>query len=74
MTCELSPGDDVHLGNAVTLTVLAIEGDRIRFKLEWPKGKCPRVATAGEDANHKQKQPWGFPLTVAIGMVSSESV
>ena len=31
MVYDLSPGDVLHIGDAVTLTVVAVEGNLIRF-------------------------------------------
>ena len=36
---DLSPGDVVHIGDAVTLTVVAVDGNLIRFGLESPEGE-----------------------------------
>jgi hypothetical protein len=46
---DLSPGDVVHIGNAVALTVLAVEGDLIRFGLETPEGVTPQTGDVGMD-------------------------
>ena len=54
MVYDLSPGDVVHIGNAVALTVLAVEGDLIRFGLETPDGECPATGTDGQQADPKQ--------------------
>jgi hypothetical protein len=45
MVTTLSPGDKIHVGDSVTLTLLAIEGDRIRFGVESsePGGHGPGV-------------------------------
>jgi len=48
MVYDLSPGDVIHIGDAVTLTVLAVEGDLIRFGLETPDGECPATGTDGQ--------------------------
>jgi hypothetical protein len=34
MVTSLSTGDKIHVGDSVTLTLLAIEGDLIRFGVE----------------------------------------
>jgi sRNA-binding carbon storage regulator CsrA len=44
MVFDLSPGDVVRIGEAVTLTVLAVEGELIRVGLESPEG-CPGAVT-----------------------------
>ena len=49
MVYDLSPGDVVHIGNAVALTVLAVEGDLIRFGLEMPEGATPHTGDVGKD-------------------------
>ena len=53
MTYELSPGDVLHIGTAV-LTVLAVEGDQIRFKLESLEG----AALVVEEADFRRKLSW----------------
>jgi hypothetical protein len=57
MVFNLSPGDVVHIGDVVTLTVLAVEDDLIRFRLESPEGECPGAGTDCEEADLKLK--WG---------------
>ncbi len=47
MEYDLSPGDVLHVGEAVTLTVVAVEDDRVRFELESPDGECPDVGPDG---------------------------
>jgi sRNA-binding carbon storage regulator CsrA len=34
MVTSLSTGDKIHIGDSLTLTILAIEGDLIRFGVE----------------------------------------
>jgi hypothetical protein len=58
MTCDLSPGDVVRFGNAVTLTILAIEGDLIRFKVESPERGHPGAAMESDKADFSPKQDW----------------
>jgi hypothetical protein len=41
MVYELVPGDAIQIGEAVTLTVVAVEEDRVRFELASPEGECP---------------------------------
>ena len=41
MVFTLSPGEVIHIGDAVTLTVLAVVGDLIRFGLETPERASP---------------------------------
>jgi hypothetical protein len=39
MFINLSAGDRLHIGESVTLTVLAVEGGLIHFGLESPGGR-----------------------------------
>jgi hypothetical protein len=56
MVYELSPGDVIHIGDALTLTVVAVEGNLIRFGLESRDGECP---DANPDCQHGDpKQGW----------------
>jgi hypothetical protein len=41
MIYDLFPGDAIHIGDAVTLTVVAVEGDLIHFGLESPEDTRP---------------------------------
>jgi sRNA-binding carbon storage regulator CsrA len=50
MIFDLSPGGVIHIGEAVTLTVLAVEGDLIRFGLETPEGASPSAGEVGKDS------------------------
>jgi hypothetical protein len=49
MVTSLSTGDKIHVGDSVTLTLLAIEGDLIRFKIEASElgGHGPDVLIEG---------------------------
>jgi hypothetical protein len=51
---DLSPGDVVHIGDAVTLTVVAVEDNLIRFGLKAPDGGCPDAGTDHQQADPKQ--------------------
>jgi hypothetical protein len=51
---DLSPGDVVHIEDAVALTVLAVEGDLIRFGLETPEGASPDAGPACQQADPTQ--------------------
>jgi hypothetical protein len=44
MIFTLSTGEVIHIDDAVTLTVLAIEGDLVRFGLDMPEGRVPTQA------------------------------
>ena len=44
----------MYIGGAVTLTVMAVEGNLIRFGLESPDGECPDVGPDGQQADPKQ--------------------
>ena len=54
MVYDVSPGDVLHIGDAVTLTIVAVEGNLIRFGLESPDGECPDVGPDGQQADPKQ--------------------
>jgi hypothetical protein len=54
MVYDLSPGDVFHIGDAVTLTVVAVEGNLIRFGLESPDGEYPDAGPHGQQADPKQ--------------------
>jgi hypothetical protein len=59
MLITLTPGEAVHIGDAVTLTVLAVEGDLIRFALEAPEGGSPgagNLALGGEQTDPRHKR------------------
>jgi hypothetical protein len=49
MVTSLSAGDKIHVGDSVTLTFLAIEGDLIRLDVESSQPRChgPRVLIEG---------------------------
>ena len=54
MVYDLSPGDVLHIGDAVTLTVMAVEGNLIRFGLELPDGERPDAGPERQQADPKQ--------------------
>lgn len=59
MVFDLSPGEVIHIGAAVTLTVLAVEGDLVRFGLETPEGENPGADDTGQGCDEgdlKQKR------------------
>ena len=58
MVYDLSPGDVIHIGDAVTLTIVAVEGNLIRFGLESPDGECPAAGTDGQQADPKRASGW----------------
>jgi hypothetical protein len=41
MVYELVPGDVLQIGEAVTLTVLAVEGELVHFELASPEDERP---------------------------------
>ena len=51
MVYDLSAGDVLHIGDAVTLTVLDIEGELIRFGLESSEAKRPDAGSACQHDN-----------------------
>jgi hypothetical protein len=54
MVYDVSPGDVIHIGDAVTLTVMAVEGNLIRFGLASPDGERPDAAPDGQQADSTQ--------------------
>jgi hypothetical protein len=59
MIVTLSPGKAIHIGDTITLTVLAVEGDLIRFGLETPEEKSPGADDSGQgcdEADLKQRR------------------
>jgi hypothetical protein len=54
MVFTLSPGEAIHIGDAVTLTVLAVEGDLIYSGLETPEGASPDAGPERQQADPKQ--------------------
>jgi hypothetical protein len=59
MVYDLSPGDALHIGDALTLTVVAVEGDLIRFGLEAPEGASPDAGPDCRGADPTQGW-WGL--------------
>jgi hypothetical protein len=51
---DLSPGDVIRFGDDVTLTVLAVEDDLVRVRLERLAGECPG---AGMDCAGADRKP-----------------
>jgi hypothetical protein len=51
MVTSLSAGDRIHVGDSVTLTLLAVEGDLVRFAVESsePGGPDPNVLIEGRN-------------------------
>src|SRR5436305_1335725 len=47
MFYDVSPGDVIFIGEAVTLTVVAVEDNLIRVRLELPRGRCPDAGPEG---------------------------
>jgi hypothetical protein len=54
MLYDLSPGDAIRIGDAVTLTVMDVEGNLIRFGLDSPDGERPDAGPDGQQADSKQ--------------------
>ena len=52
---DLSPGDVLHIGDAVTLTVVAVDGNLIRFGLETPNGDRPDAGPDRQQADAEQR-------------------
>jgi hypothetical protein len=55
MLFTLSPGEAIRIG-AVTLTVLAVDGDLIRFGLEAAEGENPDVDDTGQDSDQAARK------------------
>jgi hypothetical protein len=49
MIFNLSAGEVIHIGDSVTLTILAVEGDLIRFGLETPAEASPGAGDVSKD-------------------------
>jgi hypothetical protein len=58
MVFDLTLGDVVRIGDGLTLTVLAVEDDLIRFGLESPEA-CPGAVGDGEGAEPKPRRRSG---------------
>jgi hypothetical protein len=54
MVYDLSPGDVIHIGDTVTLTVVAVERNLFRIGLESPDGGHPDADTDCREADPKQ--------------------
>jgi hypothetical protein len=58
MLFDLTAGEAIHIGAAVTLIVLGAEGDLVRFGLETPEGESPGADDTGKgcyEADLKQR-------------------
>jgi hypothetical protein len=56
MIYDLSRGDSIHIGDAVTLTMVAVEGNLVHFWLESPDRERP---DPGPDCQHADlTQSW----------------
>jgi Global regulator protein family len=51
MLTNLSTGDKIHIGDSITLTILAIEGDLVRFKIESSEPDSPPFHCEGNAAS-----------------------
>jgi hypothetical protein len=51
---NFSPGDVIHIGDTVTLTVVAVEGNLILIRLESPDGECSDIGLDRQQADPKQ--------------------
>jgi hypothetical protein len=58
MTLDLCPGDVIRLGETLTLTVLAVEGDRVRFALEAPEGVTGDVGEGDDLTREVSEWAW----------------
>jgi len=64
MVTNLSPGDKIRIGGSVILTVLAVEGDLIRFGLETSQEVNPGTGNGGKDGEETDRKyrPNGWEL------------
>jgi hypothetical protein len=53
MTFTVSAGEALRIGDGVTLTILAVEGDLIRFRLEAPETN----SCGGSDPGQENEAP-----------------
>jgi hypothetical protein len=60
MWYDLSPGDVIHIGETVTLTVLAVEGKLIHFGLESPESKSPNTGLGDRQQEDPKQDWWGL--------------
>jgi len=60
MVTSLSEGDKIHVGDSVTLTVLAIEGDLIRFGVQSSKAGGPATSVLIEGRNKPDLNWWAL--------------
>jgi hypothetical protein len=63
MIFNLSAGEAIHIGPAVTLTVEAVEGDLVYFGLETLEGERPdedRIDEGCDEADLKQRRNGGI--------------
>ena len=58
MVHDVSPGDVIHIGEAVTLTLVAVEGNLIHFGLESPEGECPDTGLDDRQQNDPKQDWW----------------
>ena len=58
MVYDVSPGDVIHIGETVTLTLVAVEGNLIHFGLEAPEGECPDTGLDDRQQNDPKQDWW----------------
>jgi len=58
MVYDVSPGDVIHIGETVTLTLVAVEGNLIHFGLESPAGECPDTGLDDRQQNDSKQDWW----------------
>jgi hypothetical protein len=58
MVTSLSPGDTLRIGDCLTLTVLAVEGDLIRFGVEFVGSGGPGAKAHVEGGNESALNGW----------------
>jgi hypothetical protein len=58
MVTSLCEGDKIHIGDSVTLTLLAVEGDQIRFGVETSGAAGPGTSVLIEGRKESGLNWW----------------
>jgi hypothetical protein len=58
MVTSLSEGDKIHVGDSVTLTLLAIEDDQIRFGVQTSEAGGPGTSVRIEGRHESDLNWW----------------
>jgi hypothetical protein len=54
MVYDVAPGDVIRIGDGVRLTIVAVEGNLVRFGIESPDTKCSDAGPHRQQAQPKQ--------------------